>query len=834
MILLNTCKSYPYMPRIRFGNRPVSSINSLQPCVLVYKKYSKAVARMTESAPLPPSSEVSTLRQSLHKHEMQRNSDEYRMTIQKVVASMTQGIDVSSLFGEMVKASATQDIRQKKLVYLYICRYADENQVLSLMAINTLQKDMSDQNPTVRGLALRSLCSLKLKGLPEFARAPLKAGLMDKSAYVRRVAVLSAAKLYRHYPQLIQELNMASFLYSSLKDKDPQVVVNSICALNEILASEGGAIINRNIAAYLLHRFNEFSEWGQAVVLESLTRYKVQDEAELMDLLNRLDSHLETQNTGVLMAVIKLFISSMDDTPQLQGDAAVRIRPVLLNIVSSSCPEICYSALAHIEVLLEKLPSLSLQQSHKSFYCRYSDPAYVKVKKVEILAGLVSDRNMREIINELSEAALDSNTEVGRRAVNAIKTIALRHSNAVELCLIKFGELLTIERPHIITVLLVSSTTLVRKYPDTAGVFVSQIPELVRHVEGSVEGRACLVWLLGEFGRSLPESPYILEEYINSISQEADPGFKLNLLSAAMKLFLNGRAPEMQLSLGRLIAYCVEEEMDMDVHDRGLLYYRMLRENVYEAQKIFSKPAHSADMSFDLPMEQQLEFNSEFNSLSVIYTRPASHFITQVPPYVILPYRPPDNPLDELPARHLISELADLSASPELVTSPPVEEAPLLDIGLDPEPVPPPAEVPSDMFDQLLVTPVQDSAAEQLIQLLPEAKLPPNEFERLWKSIASQQVVEFKLAVLPTPKELKRTAQSFNITLMAWSPPQIHPMKCFLYAQHVGGSWLLIQTLISADGYLKGMIKVQESALSDAFMTHFKNSFIGSWMPPDI
>ena len=788
---------------------------------------------MTDSAPLPPSSEVSTLRQSLHKYEIQRDSEEYRVAIQKVVASMTQGMDVSSLFGEMVKASATQDIRQKKLVYLYICRYADENQELSLMAINTLQKDMNDQNPTVRGLALKSLCSLKLKGLPEFARAPLKAGLMDKSAYVRRVAVLSAAKLYRNYPDLIQELNMASFLYSTLKDRDPQVVVNSLCALNEILANEGGVIINRNIAAYLLHRFNEFSEWGQPVVLESLTRYKVQDEAELMDLLNRLDPQLESQNTGVLMAAIKLFISAIDDTPQLQADAAVRIRPVLLNIVSSSSPEICYSALAHIEILLEKLPSLNLQQSHKTFYCRYSDPAYVKVKKVEMLARLVSDRNMREIINELSEAVLDSNTEVGRRAVNAIKMIALRHSNAVELCLIKFGELLTIERPHIITVLLVSSTTLVRKYPDTADVFVSQIPELVRHVEGSVEGRACLVWLLGEFGRSLPESPYILEEYINSISHETDPRFKLNLLSAAMKLFLNGRAPEMQLSLGRLIAYCVEEEMDMDVHDRGLLYYRMLRENVYETQKIFSKPAHSADMSFDIPTEQQLEFNSEFNSLSVIYTRPASHFITQTPPYVTLPYRPADNPLDELPARHLHPELSELPGSPELVT-PPIEEAPLLDIGLPPEPVPPPGEAPSDVFDQLLITPVPESTAEQLIQLLPEAKLPSSEFERLWKSISSQQVVEFKLAVLPTPKELKRTAQSFNITLMAWSPPQIHPMKCFLYAQHVGGSWLLIQTLISADGDLKGTIKVQESALSDVFRIHFKNSFIGSWMPPDV
>ena len=790
---------------------------------------------MSNSAPLPPSSEISTLRHSLNKHETQRDSEDYRVTIQKVVASMTQGIDVSSLFGEMVKASATQDVRQKKLVYLYICRYAHENQELSLMAINTLLKDMNDQNPIVRGLALRSLCSLQLEGLPEFARAPLKAGLADKSAYVRRVVVLSVAKLHRHYPQLIHELNMASFLYQAMKDRDAQVVINSICALNEILAGEGGIVINKNMVDYLLHRFSDFSEWGQAVVLETLTKYKIQEESELMDLLNRLDPHLETQNTGVLMAVIKLFMFVIDDMPPLQVDAAQRIKPVLLNIASSSSPEICYSALAHIEILFDRLPSLNLQQNHKTFYCRYSDPVYVKVKKVEILAQLVCDKNMHEIINELSEAALDSNTEVGKRSVNAIKTIALRHPNSVELCLIKFGELLAIERPHIITVLLISSTTLVRKYPDTAQVFVNQIPDLLQHVEDSVEGRACLVWLLGEFGISLPESPYILEQYINSVGNETDPSFKLNLLSASMKLFLRGRAPEMQLSLGKLIAYSVEEEMDMDVHDRGLLYYRMLKENVYEAQKIFSKPAYSTELSFELPTEQQLEFNSEFNTLSVIYSRPASHFITQSPPYVTRPYKPADNPLDELPTRQIPQDLTELPGSPTLVT-PPVEEAPLLDIGDFSEQVAPLQEQvpPSDMFDQLLITSVTENTKKQLIDLIPSASLPANEFERLWKSIGSEQIIEFKLAVLPTPKELKRTAQDFNITLMAWSPPHIQPMKCFLYAQHTGGSWLLIQTMISADGYLKAIIRVQESALSDTFKTHFKNSFIGSWMPPDV
>lgn len=81
---------------------------------------------------------------------------------------MTQGVDMSGVFMEMVKASATVDIVQKKLVYLYMCTYAPLKPDLALLAINTLCKDCSDPNPMVRGLALRSMCSLRwaLSSLP--------------------------------------------------------------------------------------------------------------------------------------------------------------------------------------------------------------------------------------------------------------------------------------------------------------------------------------------------------------------------------------------------------------------------------------------------------------------------------------------------------------------------------------------------------------------------------------------------------------------------------------------------------------------------------------------
>jgi hypothetical protein len=46
---------------------------------------------------------------------------------------MTLGIDVSRLFTEMVMASSTQDLVQKKLVYLYLCNYAETHPDLTVL-----------------------------------------------------------------------------------------------------------------------------------------------------------------------------------------------------------------------------------------------------------------------------------------------------------------------------------------------------------------------------------------------------------------------------------------------------------------------------------------------------------------------------------------------------------------------------------------------------------------------------------------------------------------------------------------------------------------------------
>ena len=47
----------------------------------------------------------------------------------------------------------------------------------------------------VRGLALRSLCNLRLLSILEYVEAPLQKCLTDPSAYVRKTSVMGVLKV---------------------------------------------------------------------------------------------------------------------------------------------------------------------------------------------------------------------------------------------------------------------------------------------------------------------------------------------------------------------------------------------------------------------------------------------------------------------------------------------------------------------------------------------------------------------------------------------------------------------------------------------------------------
>lgn len=77
-----------------------------------------------------------------------------------------------------------------------------------------------------------------------------------------------------------------------------------------------------------------------------------------------------------------------------------KMAPPLVTLLSAE-PEIQYVALRNINLIIQKRPSI-LQHEIKVFFCKYNDPIYVKMEKLEIMIKLASDRNIDQVFNWIS------------------------------------------------------------------------------------------------------------------------------------------------------------------------------------------------------------------------------------------------------------------------------------------------------------------------------------------------------------------------------------------------------------------------------------------------
>lgn len=82
------------------------------------------------------------------------------------------------------------------MIFLFLTNYAEYNDKLAVMAINSFVRDCSNKDFKIRGLALRALCSLKFKGAVDYIQPQVLQMLNDFDAYVRKTAINGCVKLH--------------------------------------------------------------------------------------------------------------------------------------------------------------------------------------------------------------------------------------------------------------------------------------------------------------------------------------------------------------------------------------------------------------------------------------------------------------------------------------------------------------------------------------------------------------------------------------------------------------------------------------------------------------
>ena len=105
----------------------------------------------------------------------------------------------------------------------------------------------------------------------------------------------------------------------------------------------------------------------------------------------------------ILTAVAQVIMIHMRGVgrEELNKQLVRKMAPPLVTLLSSP-PEVQWVALRNINLLLQKRPDV-LQNEMRVFFCKYNDPLYVKVEKLDIMVRLAGENNVDALLSELKE-----------------------------------------------------------------------------------------------------------------------------------------------------------------------------------------------------------------------------------------------------------------------------------------------------------------------------------------------------------------------------------------------------------------------------------------------
>lgn len=549
---------------------------------------------------------------------------------QKLIRYMTQGIDMSAAFIPATKcvALSKSDVPLKKMLYLYLRTAARQNAEVALLVVQALLTDCKDADPTIRGLAVRSMASLRVPDLIENALQAVEQGMKDLHPYVREAAVMGVLKCHHQDPAASKIKGLIHTVIHLLQtDSDPQVVADALYVAREMHALPGG-IPDRAIIVSLLNHIKVFSEWAQCFVLSIVARYHPETEEERFDILEILDFGLNHPNSAVVMETAHVFLQYTLNHPEQHSRVLETLRDPIQTLAQGREPEIAYAALSNLLVLAKRAPH-AFRGLYADFFVRSADPSYLKGVKIEILVALADPGNAHDIADELTQYAKDSDVIVARAAVGGLAAVAAKAPSAhgiLDRLLFFLDD--TIERPAAASEAIVQMAIVLRRFPDAVEACVAALSTVNESDILDTAARAAYVYILGELGEKIQDAPYVLESMIESFTAEPME-MKLALITAIGKLFFK-RAPECRAALGKVLSLGAKEG-DTTVRDLAMLYYRLLK-TPQSAEAIIHAPRPIPCDGGALSSEALDRIFDELNSLSVIFRAPASSFIeAQVP-----------------------------------------------------------------------------------------------------------------------------------------------------------------------------------------------------------
>ncbi|CAH2078178.1 unnamed protein product [Thlaspi arvense] len=497
--------------------------------------------------------------------------------------------------------------------------------------LNSQYKDSQDPNPLIRALAVRTMGCIRVDKITEYLCDPLQKCLKDDDPYVRKTAAVCVAKLFDINAELVEDRGFLEALKDLISDNNPMVVANAVAALAEIQENSTSPVfeINSTTLTKLLTALNECTEWGQVFILDALSRYKAADPREAENIVERVTPRLQHANCAVVLSAVKMILQQMEliTSTDVIRNLCKKMAPPLVTLLSAE-PEIQYVALRNINLIVQKRPTI-LAHEIKVFFCKYNDPIYVKMEKLEIMIKLASDRNIDQVLLEFKEYATEVDVDFVRKAVRAIGRCAIKLERAAERCISVLLELIKIKVNYVVQEAIIVIKDIFRRYPNTYESIIATLCESLDTLD-EPEAKASMIWIIGEYAERIDNADELLESFLESFPEEPAQ-VQLQLLTATVKLFLKKPTEGPQQMIQVVLNNATVETDNPDLRDRAYIYWRLLSTDPEAAKDVVlaEKPVITDD-SNQLDPSLLDELLANISTLSSVYHKPPEAFVTRL------------------------------------------------------------------------------------------------------------------------------------------------------------------------------------------------------------
>uniref|UniRef100_A0AAX7TWM9 AP-3 complex subunit beta n=1 Tax=Astatotilapia calliptera TaxID=8154 RepID=A0AAX7TWM9_ASTCA len=546
---------------------------------------------------------------SSHRHDdlkemLDSNKDSLKLeAMKRIVAMIARGKNASDLFPAVVKNVACKNIEVKKLVYVYLVRYAEEQQDLALLSISTFQRGLKDPNQLIRASALRVLSSIRVTIIVPIMMLAIKEAASDMSPYVRKTAAHAIPKLYSLDPE--QKDQLIEVIEKLLADKTTLVAGSVVMAFEEV-CPERIDLIHKNYRK-LCNLLIDVEEWGQVVIINMLTRYartqflnpnineggsgdktfygsdedEDEDEEEkekkpyVMDpdhrlLLRNTKPLLQSRNAAVVMAVAQLYF-------HLAPKAEVGVIAKALVRLLRSHSEVQYVVLQNVATMSIKRRGM-FEPYLKSFYIRSTDPTQIKVLKLEVLTNLANETNISTILREFQTYIKSMDKDFVAATIQAIGRCATNISEVRDTCLNGLVQLLSNRDELVVAESVVVIKKLLQMQPEKHSDIIKHMAKLTDNIQVPM-ARASILWLIGEYCEHVPKiAPDVLRKMAKSFTNEEDI-VKLQIINLAAKLYLTNSKQTKLLT--QYVLNLAKYDQNYDIRDRA----RFIRQLIVPTEK---------------------------------------------------------------------------------------------------------------------------------------------------------------------------------------------------------------------------------------------------------